>query len=35
MPQLSGLGKYNIIGFVSIVDVPRAKGFYRDTLGYG
>jgi catechol 2,3-dioxygenase-like lactoylglutathione lyase family enzyme len=33
MPQLSGLGKYNIIGFVSIVDVPRAKGFYRDTLG--
>jgi catechol 2,3-dioxygenase-like lactoylglutathione lyase family enzyme len=33
MSQLSGLGKYNIIGFVSIVDVPRAKGFYRDTLG--
>jgi catechol 2,3-dioxygenase-like lactoylglutathione lyase family enzyme len=33
MSQLSGLGKYNIIGFVSIVDVARAKGFYRDTLG--
>jgi catechol 2,3-dioxygenase-like lactoylglutathione lyase family enzyme len=33
MSQLSGLGKYNIIGFVSIVDVPRAKAFYRDTLG--
>jgi catechol 2,3-dioxygenase-like lactoylglutathione lyase family enzyme len=33
MSQLSALGKYNIIGFVSIVDVPRAKGFYRDTLG--
>jgi catechol 2,3-dioxygenase-like lactoylglutathione lyase family enzyme len=33
MTQLSGLGKYNIIGFVSIVDVPRARDFYRDTLG--
>jgi catechol 2,3-dioxygenase-like lactoylglutathione lyase family enzyme len=33
MSQLSGLGKCNIIGFVSIVDVPRAKDFYRDTLG--
>jgi catechol 2,3-dioxygenase-like lactoylglutathione lyase family enzyme len=33
MSPLSGLGKYNIIGFVSIVDVSRAKGFYRDTLG--
>jgi catechol 2,3-dioxygenase-like lactoylglutathione lyase family enzyme len=33
MSQFSGLGKYNIIGFVSIVDVSRAKGFYRDTLG--
>jgi catechol 2,3-dioxygenase-like lactoylglutathione lyase family enzyme len=33
MSPLSGLGKYNIIGFVSIVDVPRAKAFYRDTLG--
>ena len=29
----SGLGKYNIIGFVTIVDVARAKEFYRDTLG--
>jgi catechol 2,3-dioxygenase-like lactoylglutathione lyase family enzyme len=33
MSQSSGLGKYNIIGFVSIVDVARAKEFYRDTLG--
>lgn len=33
MSQLSGLGKYNIIGFVTIVDVSRAKDFYRDTLG--
>ena len=33
MSQLSGLGKYNIIAFVTIVDVPRAKDFYRDTLG--
>ena len=33
MPQLSGLGKYNIIAFVSIVDVSRAKTFYRETLG--
>jgi catechol 2,3-dioxygenase-like lactoylglutathione lyase family enzyme len=33
MSQLSGLGKYNIVGFISIVDVPRAKEFYRDTLG--
>jgi catechol 2,3-dioxygenase-like lactoylglutathione lyase family enzyme len=33
MSQLSGLGKYNIIGFVSIVDIPRARDFYRDTLG--
>lgn len=29
----SGLGKYNIIGFVTIVSVERAKEFYRDTLG--
>lgn len=28
-----GLSKYNIIGFVTIVNVARAKGFYRDTLG--
>jgi catechol 2,3-dioxygenase-like lactoylglutathione lyase family enzyme len=33
MSQLSGLGKYNIIAFVSIVDVSRARDFYRDTLG--
>jgi catechol 2,3-dioxygenase-like lactoylglutathione lyase family enzyme len=33
MSHLSGLGKYNIIGFISIVDVSRAKEFYRDTLG--
>jgi catechol 2,3-dioxygenase-like lactoylglutathione lyase family enzyme len=33
MSQQSGLGKYNIIGFVSIVDVSRARDFYRDTLG--
>ena len=33
MPQQVGLGKYNVIGFVTIVDVERAKAFYRDTLG--
>jgi catechol 2,3-dioxygenase-like lactoylglutathione lyase family enzyme len=33
MSQLSRLAKYNIVGFVSIVDVARAKEFYRDTLG--
>jgi catechol 2,3-dioxygenase-like lactoylglutathione lyase family enzyme len=33
MSQPSGLGKFNIVGFVSIVDVSRAKAFYRDTLG--
>jgi catechol 2,3-dioxygenase-like lactoylglutathione lyase family enzyme len=33
MSQHVGLGKYNIIGFVTIVDVARAKEFYRDTLG--
>ena len=33
MSQLTRLGKYNIIGFVNIVDVARAKTFYRDTLG--
>lgn len=27
------LNKYNIIGFLTIVDVARAKEFYRDTLG--
>jgi len=33
MSQSTGLGKFNIVGFVSIVDVSRAKAFYRDTLG--
>jgi catechol 2,3-dioxygenase-like lactoylglutathione lyase family enzyme len=33
MPQHAGLSKHNIIGFVTIVDVARAKKFYRDTLG--
>lgn len=33
MPQPVRLAKYNIIGFASIVDVERAKIFYRDTLG--
>jgi catechol 2,3-dioxygenase-like lactoylglutathione lyase family enzyme len=33
MPQQPGLSRYNIIGFVTIVDVARAKEFYRDTLG--
>jgi catechol 2,3-dioxygenase-like lactoylglutathione lyase family enzyme len=33
MSQHSGLGQYNIVGFVSIVDVPRAKEFYQNTLG--
>lgn len=27
------LAKYNVIAFVTIVDVERAKLFYRDTLG--
>ncbi len=33
MSEPSRLGNYDIIGFVSIVDVDRAKRFYRDTLG--
>jgi catechol 2,3-dioxygenase-like lactoylglutathione lyase family enzyme len=33
MPQPARLAKYNIIGFANIVDVERAKAFYRDTLG--
>ena len=33
MTQTAGLGKYNIVAFVSIVDTERAKRFYRDTLG--
>jgi catechol 2,3-dioxygenase-like lactoylglutathione lyase family enzyme len=33
MSKPNGLSAYNIIGFVTIVDVERAKSFYRDTLG--
>ncbi len=33
MSQPFGLAEYNIIAFVSIVDVSRAKSFYQDTLG--
>ncbi len=33
MPPRSGLSKYKIIGFVTIVDIARAKTFYRDQLG--
>ncbi len=33
MMKQRGLSEYNIIGFVTIVDVNRAKSFYRDTLG--
>ncbi|HTX37517.1 MAG TPA: VOC family protein [Bryobacteraceae bacterium] len=33
MSTHSGLARYNLIGFVTIVDVERAKAFYRDTLG--
>ncbi len=33
MSKHSGLAQYNIIGFLTIVDVERAKAFYRDTLG--
>ena len=33
MQTHSGLAPYNIIGFVTIVDVARAKEFYRDQLG--
>ncbi len=33
MSKSSGLGKYNVVAFVSIVDVPRAKSFYQETLG--
>ena len=33
MQTHSGLAKNNIIGFVTIVDVERAKEFYRDKLG--
>ena len=33
MPSNAGLSGYNIIGFVTIVDVVRATEFYRDKLG--
>jgi catechol 2,3-dioxygenase-like lactoylglutathione lyase family enzyme len=33
MSQHAGLGKYNIIGFLTIVDVARAKEFYGGKLG--
>lgn len=33
MPQPTRLAKYNVICFATIVDVERAKIFYRDTLG--
>lgn len=33
MAKQPGLSKYNIIGFITIVDVDRAKSFYGDTLG--
>ena len=33
MPNPARLSKYKIVGFASIVDVERAKAFYRDTLG--
>jgi catechol 2,3-dioxygenase-like lactoylglutathione lyase family enzyme len=33
MTESARLGKHNIIAFVTIVDVERAKRFYRDTLG--
>ena len=33
MSEVTRLGKHNIIAFVNIVDVARAKAFYRDTLG--
>ncbi len=33
MPESAALNRYNIVAFVAIVDVERAKAFYRDTLG--
>jgi catechol 2,3-dioxygenase-like lactoylglutathione lyase family enzyme len=33
MEQSHGLGPYNIIGFITILDVARAKHFYQNTLG--
>src|SRR5579859_6736138 len=33
MTQQSKLAKFDIIGFIPIVDVPRARQFYGETLG--
>ena len=33
MPTFQGLGQHPLIAFLPIVDVDRAKAFYRDTLG--
>src|ERR1700735_1168917 len=33
MTKTMALAKYKIIAFATIVDVERAKEFYRDTLG--
>lgn len=33
MIKQPGLSKYDIIGFVTIVDINRAKSFYGDVLG--
>jgi len=33
MTVRAGLSRYNVVGFVTIVDIERAKRFYRDTLG--
>ncbi len=33
MPESARLGQYDIVAFVNIVDIDRARDFYRDTLG--
>jgi catechol 2,3-dioxygenase-like lactoylglutathione lyase family enzyme len=33
MTQSTGLSGYRVVAFVNIVDIERAKSFYRDTLG--
>jgi catechol 2,3-dioxygenase-like lactoylglutathione lyase family enzyme len=33
MTQKTNLGNRNIVAFVTIVDVDKARAFYRDTLG--
>jgi len=33
MTQSANLAQYNLIAFATIIDVERAKAFYRDTLG--